>query len=477
MMKSIRNLTLKEIIQKRDSGELSEEEIIKSFRERIEEVEGDIRAFVNLNEHMGKNEDTANSGLLSGVPVAVKDNMTTSDLPTTCCSRILEDYNPPYDAAAVEKLRDEGAVLPGKTNMDEFAMGATTEYSHYGESRNPWDLEHVPGGSSGGSAAAVAAGMVPAALGSDTGGSIRQPAAFCGVVGLKPTYGVVSRYGLIAFASSLDQIGPLTRSVEDAALLLNVISGHDERDSTSADIEYPDYTSRLDRGLSDLTFGIPREYIERDIDEEVKEAVKETAGAAEREGADVREISLPPVDQALAAYYIICPAEASSNLARYDGVQYGMRSSSDSVEEMYKKTRSSGFGPEVKRRIMLGTYSLSAGYQDDLYRQALKVRTLISQSYREVFEDVDVIITPPSPSPAAAIGEDLDPVEVYHGDMYTVPLNITGLPGVSLPVGFNRKGLPLGVQLIGSAFSEHKLLQAAAGLESLMDVPTSVEKK
>ncbi|SDL85740.1 Asp-tRNA(Asn)/Glu-tRNA(Gln) amidotransferase subunit GatA [Halarsenatibacter silvermanii] len=467
-MQDIIKFSLAELIDRREEGEISPREITEVYRERLEELDGKIGAFVDLNDEI----TPAGEGELAGIPVALKDNMATSNLSTGCASEILEDYQPPYDAAVVEKLKEAGAFLIGKTNMDEFAMGSTTEFSAQKVTRNPWNLDHVPGGSSGGSAAAVAAGFVPAALGSDTGGSIRQPAAFSGVVGLKPTYGLVSRYGLIAFASSLDQIGPLARNVEDAAILLNIISGHDKRDSTSADIDHPDYLKNLDRGVSNFTFGLPEGYLDLDIDNDVKQAVRDSIKALEKAGAEVIEVELPSLDQMLAAYYVIAPAEASSNLARYDGVQYGKRQEAEELEEMYFETRSLGFGPEVKRRIMLGTYALSAGYQDDLYKQALKVRTIIKEAYQEVFEKVDMLLTPTAPTPAFAVGEEQDPLDVYYTDVFTVPCNITGFPGISLPAGFNDEGLPLGVQLISSSFNEVELLQAASGLEKLLDTPS-----
>ncbi len=473
-MTEITEMSLAELLEKRESGEISPADIAGAFQKRIAEYEPEIEAFTALAENfVGRVKQ--GDGRLKGVPIAVKDNMATSNLPTTCASKTLKDYTPPYDATAVEKLKSAGAVVAGKTNMDEFAMGSTTEFSALQVTKNPWNLSHVPGGSSGGSAAAVAADMVPAALGSDTGGSIRQPAAFSGVVGLKPTYGVVSRYGLVAFASSLDQIGPITRSVEDAAIMLNIISGHDSRDSTSAAIDYPDYTSRLDRDVAGLIFGLPREYLQLDIDDEVKDRIEEAAGRLEEAGAEIRDISLPSVDRMLAAYYIISPAEASSNLARYDGVQYGERKDADSIEEMYNRTRSSGLGPEVKRRIMLGTYALSAGFQDDLYKQALRVRTLIKESYQQVFADVDIIMTPTTPTPAFRLEEEQDPIDVYYTDMFTVPANITGLPAISLPAGFSGERLPVGVQFIADAFGEPQLLQAARGLEKMLDLPSAAK--
>jgi len=504
----IYEMTLAQLIEARESKKVKPEEILAAYQARTEEVEEKVRSFLdrprdltaeyqnsqlNRNSHSSQNNQndkstkSSNSGqsnhsnqnnqpnkktTLTGIPVALKANMATCRLTTSCGSRILENYRTPYQSTVANKITGSGGVIAGKTNMDEFAMGSTTEHSAFQVTRNPWNLNHVPGGSSGGSAAAVAAGEVPCALGSDTGGSIRQPAAFCGVVGLKPTYGVVSRYGLAAFASSLDQIGPLTRRVEDAAIMLNIISGADPLDSTSARIDYPDYTARLEQDISGMTFGLPASYLEMDIDGEIKDQVLQVAEKLKEAGAEVREITLPPADLALAAYYIIATAEASSNLARYDGVQYGVRQSGKNVLEMFVNTRSSSFGPEVKRRIMLGTFALSSGYQDELYKQALKVRTLIKEKYEKVFTEVDIILGPNSPTPAFKIGEDMDPLDVYYTDIFTVPVNISGFPALSLPSGFSTEGLPLSVQLIGPAFGEVELLQAASGLEKRLDVPT-----
>ncbi len=468
---NIYEMTLAQLIAAREEKELKPEEILAAFAERTAAVEDKVASFVDIIPDFASKEDQEN-GILQGIPVALKANMATRELTTSCASKMLAEYKTPYESTVASKIKKEGGAIVAKTNMDEFAMGSTTEHSALQTTKNPWNLNHVPGGSSGGAAAAVAAGEVPCALGSDTGGSIRQPASFCGVVGLKPTYGVVSRYGLVAFASSLDQIGPIARTVEDAALMLNIISGHDEKDSTSAAMEYPDYRQGLDKDLAGLTFGLPGSYLEMDIDEEVKSKVQKAVREIKEAGAEVKEIELPPVDLALAAYYIIATAEASSNLARYDGVRYGAREEAGNVMEMFAKTRSKNLGPEVKRRIMLGTYALSAGYQDELYKKALKVRTIIKDKYAQVFEEVDLILGPNSPTPAFKLGEDKNPLDVYYADIFTVPVNISGFPALSLPAGFTEQGLPLSVQLIGPAFGEVKLLQAARGLEKRLAVPT-----
>ena len=468
----IYEMTLAGLIEARDSKRIKPGEILAAFQARTEEVEDRVRSFLDRPRDLAAEYEDSKNGKFAGIPVALKANMATRKLTTSCGSSILEDYRTPYQSTVADKITGSGGVIAGKTNMDEFAMGSTTEHSAYQVTRHPWNLDHVPGGSSGGSAAAVAAGEVPCALGSDTGGSIRQPAAFCGVVGFKPTYGVVSRYGLAAFASSLDQIGPLTRTVEDAAITLNIISGVDPLDSTSARIDHPDYTGKLDQDIAGMSFGLPSSYLEMDIDEEIRNQVLEAAEKLREAGAEVREIELPPADLALAAYYIIATAEASSNLARYDGVQYGTRQSGDNVRDMFVNTRSSSFGPEVKRRIMLGTFALSSGYQDELYKKALKVRTVIKEKYEKVFSEVDIILGPNSPAPAFKIGEDMDPLDVYYTDIFTVPVNISGFPALSLPAGFSEQGMPLSVQLIGPAFGEVELLQAARGLEKRLDVPT-----
>ena len=411
-------------------------------------------------------------GPLAGVPFAVKDNICTAHTPTTCSSRILKDYAPPYDATAVARLRAAGAIVLGKTNMDEFAMGSSSENSAFRACMNPWDTARVPGGSSGGSAGAVAAGIVPFALGSDTGGSVRQPAAFCGVIGIKPTYGRVSRYGLIAFASSLDQIGVLAGDVGDAALVLSSIGGHDPRDSTSAPMGAEDYTSGLGGGLEGVRFGVPREYFLPAMDSEVERLVREVVGTIEAAGGEVAPISLPHTQYAIPAYYVVATAEASSNLSRFDGVRYGARApAAGTLQEMYRLTRQEGFGTEVLRRIMLGTYALSAGYYDAFYLKAQKVRTLLGQDFSRAFETVDVILTPTSPTPAFRLGEKIeDPILMYLSDVFTVTANLAGLPAISLPCGLTGAGLPVGAQLIGKPFAEAALLSTAAAVEGLLQL-------
>jgi aspartyl-tRNA(Asn)/glutamyl-tRNA(Gln) amidotransferase subunit A len=410
------------------------------------------------------------AGALAGVPIVFKDNLCTRGFPTTCGSRILEGWKPPYDATVVTKVKSAGAVPLGKANCDEFAMGSSCENSAYHPTRNPWDAGKVPGGSSGGSAAAVAASLAPLALGSDTGGSIRQPAALCGVVGMKPTYGRVSRYGLVAFASSLDQIGPFARTVEDAALLLGVIAGQDEFDATSAPQPVPDYARVLSGGVQGLTFGLPKEYFGEGLDPEIRAAVVQAQEALRAAGARLREVSLPHTKYCLATYYLIAPAEASSNLARYDGVQYGLRVPEENLIAQYRATRAAGFGPEVKRRIMLGTYALSAGYYDAYYKKALQVRTLIQRDFHQALSECDLILAPTSPTAAFPLGAKLqDPLAMYLSDIYTISVNLAGLPGLSVPCGFTREGLPIGLQLIGPAFKEELLLRAAQAYQSTTD--------
>ncbi|MEE9585158.1 MAG: Asp-tRNA(Asn)/Glu-tRNA(Gln) amidotransferase subunit GatA, partial [Candidatus Brocadiales bacterium] len=410
-------------------------------------------------------------GLLAGVPTAVKDNICTRGLRTTCASKILGNFVPPYDAHVTERLKAEGAVIVGKTNLDEFAMGSSTENSGFKPTRNPWDADRSPGGSSGGSAAAVAAGMAYMALGSDTGGSVRQPASFCGVVGMKPTYGRVSRYGLVAFGSSLDQIGPITRDVRDAALLLQVIAGHDERDSTCAKMPVPDYVSTLEDRIDGVRIGVPKEYFAEGLNDEVRQAVEGAIETYKSLGASVVEISLPHTPYAVAVYYIIATAEASSNLARYDGVRYGYRTAaSDGIISMYSRSRAEGFGSEVKRRIMLGTYALSSGYYEAYYLKASKVRNLIRQDFLSAFEDVDVILGPTSPTPAFRIGERIEnPLEMYLSDVFTIPANLAGIPGISIPCGFTLENLPIGMQLMGRHFDELTLLKVARAFEKETD--------
>lgn len=457
------------------AGTLLPSEAIAGAMERIAQRDPDLHAFLHVDAERARQEAAEWDGryararrnstgdalpLLAGIPVAVKDNMCTRGSPTTCGSRILEGWLPPYDATAVARLRQAGAVIIGKTNLDEFAMGSSTENSAFGPTRNPWDLGRVPGGSSGGSAAAVAAGYVPLALGSDTGGSIRQPAGFCGVVGLKPTYGRVSRYGLVAFASSLDQIGPLARDVADCAMLLGVIAGADLSDSTSADVPVPDFLAAAEKSQKEIRLGVPAEAFGSGVDGGVAEALRAALDAFDSLGFRVEEIALPTLDVALPTYYLIAPAEASSNLARYDGVRYGMRDGSDDLFEMVTRTRQRGFGPEVKRRIMLGTYALSAGYYEAFYIKAQKVRTLVARDFDRAFERVDVVVMPTSPTLPFAIGERVDdPLKMYMSDIFTIPVNLAGLPGLALPCGFSA-GLPVGMQLVGRAFGEATLLQA-----------------
>jgi aspartyl-tRNA(Asn)/glutamyl-tRNA(Gln) amidotransferase subunit A len=408
----------------------------------------------------------AQRGPLDGVPVGVKDVFCTRGVRTSCGSKILEHFVPPYDATVVARLRRAGAVILGKLNMDEFAMGSSTENSAYFTTRNPWDLSRVPGGSSGGSAAAVSADLAAAALGTDTGGSIRQPAAFCGNVGFKPTYGRVSRYGLIAFASSLDQVGPFAKDVEDAALVLQAIAGHDPMDSTSASLPVPDYSASLGLGVKGLRVGIPDEYFIEGLDAEVEAAVRAAIESLKDLGARVESVSLPHTGYGLAAYYLIAPAEASSNLARYDGVKYGLRvPGSRDLIEMYSRTRGAGFGAEVKRRVMLGTYALSAGYHEAYYGQAQKVRTLVQRDFQRAFERVDVIVAPTTPGVAFKMGEKADPLQMYLNDVFTIPVNLAGLPGLSMPAGFTRAGLPIGLQVIGKAFDEATILRTAKAYE------------
>jgi aspartyl-tRNA(Asn)/glutamyl-tRNA(Gln) amidotransferase subunit A len=406
-------------------------------------------------------------GPLAGTTVAVKDNILTKDVRTTAASKILENYRPVYDAHVIEKLRAADAILVGKTNLDEFAMGSSTENSAFGPSRNPWDINRVPGGSSGGSAAAVSSAQTCVALGTDTGGSIRQPASLCGIVGLKPTWGRVSRYGVIAFASSLDQVGPMGRNVDDVARLLRVIAGHDSRDSTAIDVDVPDYSHASVAGIQGLRVGVPKEYFSEGIDPEVESAVRTAIDELAAAGADIVEVSLPHTQYCLATYYLIAPAEASSNLARYDGVRYGLRCESDELEDMYERTRAAGFGAEVKRRIMLGTYALSAGYYDAFYGTAQRVRTLIRQDMTDVFQSCDVLATPTSPITACSIGERItDPLQMYLMDIYTISANLAGIPAISQTCGFSSNGLPIGLQLMGRSMDEMTLLSAAHAYES-----------
>lgn len=453
-------------------GRVTATDAMEAVLARIDAREKDINAYVTIDREQAmraaaaaqaKIEKGELTGLLAGVPVAVKDNICTQDLLTTCASKMLAHFVPTFSAEAVVSLEKAGAVIIGKTNMDEFAMGSTTETSAYGETRNPWNTAHVPGGSSGGSAAAVAAGECFFALGSDTGGSIRQPAAFCGVVGLKPTYGTVSRYGLIAYGSSLDQIGPLTKNVADCAAVLELIASHDSKDSTSVRREDTDFTSALVDDVSGMKIGIPRDYLGEGLDAEVKEAVLAAAKVLEERGAVVEMFDLSLVEYAIPAYYTIASAEASSNLERFDGVKYGHRTDAcEGLHNMYKKTRSEGFGAEVKRRIMLGSFVLSSGYYDAYYLKALKVKAMIKKAFDDAFAKYDLILGPVAPTTAPKLGESLsDPLKMYLGDIYTISVNLAGLPGISVPCGTDSGGLPIGLQLIADSFQEKRLIQAA----------------
>jgi len=473
-------LTAHELSEKMEKREISSQEIVRSVYNRISQVEDKLHSFVSLTEEdallQARNIDqkigkSKLRGRLAGIPVAIKDNICIRNGKTTCSSHILENFISPYEATVVSRLRDEGAVFIGKTNMDEFAMGSSTENSYFGITRNPWNLDYIPGGSSGGSAAAVASNETILAIGSDTGGSIRQPAACCGVVGLKPTYGRVSRYGLVAFASSLDQIGPFGKDVEDAALLMNVLSGYDENDSTSVNLDVPDFTNSLIEDIRGLKVGVPKEYFVEGMDVEVERAVKEAIELLRSLGAKTFEISLPHTEYGVAVYYLIAPSEASANLARYDGVRYGYRSPEiENLLEEYEKTRGEGFGAEVKRRIMLGTYALSRGYYDAYYLKAQKARTLIKRDFDEAFEKVDVIVTPTAPTPAFKIGEKVDdPLQMYLSDIFTISANLAGIPGISIPCGFSKKGLPIGLQLLAKPFNEEVLLRIGYTYEKNTD--------
>ncbi|MCX5707005.1 MAG: Asp-tRNA(Asn)/Glu-tRNA(Gln) amidotransferase subunit GatA, partial [Candidatus Omnitrophica bacterium] len=450
-----------------ENKETSSEEISLALAKRIKELNPKVKAYVRISSlNQGQSPAGTVSGL-NGIPISIKDNICTEGYNTECCSKILEGFNPPYDATVIKKIKEAGhSPLELKTNMDEFAFGSSTENSYFGPTHNPWDLERVPGGSSGGSAAAVAADEAIWALGTDTGGSIRQPASFCGVVGFKPTYGRVSRYGLIAFASSLDQIGPLTKDVRDSALLMNIISGYDANDSTSVNIPTPDYAQSLVNDVKGLNLGIPKEYFIQGLDPEVKDIVTAAIEKLKSLGAKAKEVSLPHTEYAVPVYYIIATAEASSNLARFDGVQYGFRAKADSLIGMYKKTRGQGFGEEAKRRIILGTFALSHGYYDAYYLRALKVRTLIKEDFDKVFKNLDCVITPTAPTAAFKIGEKVeDPLKMYLSDIYTISANLAGIPAVSIPCGFTKKGLPVGLQILAKHFDEEMLFRIAYTFE------------
>lgn len=470
------SLTAVELGKKIKNGDVKVVDAVKESLLRIEKLDVDYNCFVSVDvdgaiakaeEVQKKIDDGTLTGPLAGVPVAIKDNMCVNGMLTTCSSKILSNFVPTYTATAVEKLEEAGAIIIGKTNMDEFAMGSTTETSYYGVTKNPWDIEKVPGGSSGGSAAAVAAEEVPYALGSDTGGSIRQPASFCGVTGIKPTYGRVSRYGLIAYGSSLDQIGPLAKDVTDCATILEIICQHDEKDSTSYKDAACDFTSALVDDVKGMKIGIPKDYFAEGIDEDVKSNVLAAAEVLRQKGAIVEEFDLGMVEYAIPAYYIIASAEASSNLERFDGVKYGYRTPDfTDLHNMYKKTRSEGFGPEVKRRIMLGSFVLSSGYYDAYYVKALKTKALIKKAFDDAFKKYDVILGPVAPTTALKLGESLsDPIKMYLGDIYTVSVNLAGLPGISVPCGFDKNNMPVGMQLLGQTFDEKSIIRAAYAFE------------
>jgi aspartyl-tRNA(Asn)/glutamyl-tRNA(Gln) amidotransferase subunit A len=470
-MAALASLTAHELAARYRSGEATPTQAVTEYLARVEALDPQVRAFLTVTrEDALRRAAEADArfragtprGRLDGVPIALKDVLCTRGIRTTCGSKILERFVPPYDATVVARLFAAGAVLLGKLNMDEFAMGSSTEHSAFFTTHNPWDLARVPGGSSGGAAAAVAADMAALTLGTDTGGSIRQPAAFSGVLGMKPTYGRVSRYGLIAFASSLDQVGPFARDAEDAALLLGAIAGPDPMDATAIDVPVPDYRAALGQGIEGLRLGVPAEYFIEGMDPEVEQAVRAAIATLEGLGARTEPVSLPHTEYGLAAYYVIAPAEASSNLARYDGVKYGLRApGARDLIDMYSKTRAAGFGAEVKRRVMLGTYVLSAGYHDAYYGQAQKVRTLVRRDFEQAFARVDVIVAPTTPGVAFKMGEKEDPLQMYLNDIFTIPVNLAGLPGVSIPGGFTQAGLPIGLQLIAPAFDEATLLRVA----------------
>lgn len=471
---NIFDMTIHELHAALKGKRVSSVEATTAMLERISSIEPQVGSFITVTREQALAAAAAadqriargDCDLLTGIPLAIKDIFLTEGIRTTCGSRILDNFVPPYSATSWEMLRDRGAVLLGKLNQDEFAMGSSNESSAYGITRNPWNTDHIPGGSSGGSAAAVAASEAVATLGTDTGGSIRQPASHCGCVGLKPTYGRVSRYGVIAYASSLDQVGPLTRDVADCATMLGAIAGHDPKDSTSVDTPVPDYSASLTHGVKGLKIGLPKEYFISGLDPDVQTAMDAAIETYRRLGAEFVDVSLPHTDYAVATYYLIATAEASSNLARYDGVRFGHRAEADGLLEMYTKSRSEGFGTEVKRRIMLGTYALSSGYYDAYYVKAQKVRTLIMNDFTTAFGDVDVMLTPVAPTAAFKIGEKVnDPLQMYLSDIFTIPVNLAGTCAMSLPAGFSANGLPIGLQLIGKPFAEETILQAAHAFE------------
>ncbi|MDR5898117.1 Asp-tRNA(Asn)/Glu-tRNA(Gln) amidotransferase subunit GatA [Halomonas vilamensis] len=469
--------TLTQLAAALQNGELSSRELTTHYLQRIEKTDATLNSFISVTTEQALSQADAadkarangKTSLLNGVPLALKDIFCTQGVKTSCGSKMLDNFIAPYNATVVEKLNDAGGVTLGKTNMDEFAMGSSNENSHYGPVKNPWDLSAVPGGSSGGSAAAVAAGLTPAAFGTDTGGSIRQPASFCGITGLKPTYGRVSRYGIIAYASSLDQAGPMARTAEDCAHLLNVIAGHDTRDSTSVARVVPDYAESLNAPLSGLKIGLPVEYFGDGLDPDVEKAVREAVKVYESLGASVREVSLPHTHYAIPAYYVIAPAEASSNLSRYDGVRFGHRCKNpEDLIDLYKRSRDEGFGDEVKRRILIGTHTLSEGFFDAYYKKAQQVRRLIRQDFLNAFEDVDVLMGPASPTPAFDLGAKKDPVSMYLQDIYTIAVNLAGIPGMSVPAGFVGDR-PVGLQILGTHFAEAQLLNVAHQFQKATD--------
>ena len=480
-MKNICELTAHEIREMYDKKEITVPEVVKAFLDRIKEADSNINAYITVceEEAMKKANEVQELfdkgeklGDLAGIPIGIKDNICTRGIKTTCASKMLENFIPPYDATVINKINDEHAIIIGKLNLDEFAMGGSTENSAFFKTKNPVNLNKVPGGSSGGSAAAVAASMAPITLGSDTGGSVRQPSSFCGVVGMKPTYGLVSRYGLVAFASSLDQIGPVSKDVKDNALLLNLIAGHDEHDSTSAKIEKKDYTKALVNDVKGLKVGLPKEFMAEGVDEEVKEAILKAAEKFKEMGAIVEECSLPTTKYGLPAYYIISCAEASSNLGRYDGIRYGYRTKNyNNLHDIYANSRTEGFGEEVKRRIILGTYVLSSGYYDAYYKKAQKVRTLVKKGFEDAFKKYDVLITPTAPTVAFDIGSKINnPLEMYMADLLTVSINIAGVPAISIPCGKDKEGMPIGLQIIGKHFDEETVYRAAYSYEKNMEV-------
>lgn len=477
------SLTLSEIAKKIKEKEVSIKEVLDSVFARIDEVEGKVEAYITLTreeaykraEDLQKRIDAGEDiGILGGVPIAIKDNICTNGIKTTCASKMLENFIPIYDATVVEKLKEAGAIIIGKTNMDEFAMGSSTESSYIKKTKNPWDLEKVPGGSSGGSAATVSGDMAFSALGSDTGGSIRQPASYCSVVGLKPTYGLISRFGLIAYASSLDQIGPFTKNVEDSALMLNVIAGYDKKDTTSANIDKKDYTKSLINSVKGVKIGVPHDFVSEGLNEDVKTSYDNAINILKNAGAEIIDIDLEYAKYSLATYYIIATAEASSNLGRYDGIRYGYRAKDfEDLDDLYNKSRTEGFGEEVKKRIMLGTFVLSSGYYDAYYKRAQQVRTLIIENFKKAFDKCDSIIIPTAPNTAFKFGSKTEnPLEMYLEDIFTVPVNIAGLPAISVPGGFDKDNMPIGIQFIANSFDEEKLLQIAYTFEQNTDYHT-----